>query len=133
MIQTYNPGHYAIQLGAKQDYDNFFIQEMKQRKITKYPPYFNLILLEFQGANEEKLMGAAYDFKKEMNNLRLENLEIVGPIVPYYSLNQGKYKRVLLLKFKKRETIEGALETLLSRYNGISGVDLRVNVDPLDY
>lgn len=133
MIQTYNPGHYAIQLGAKQDYDNFFIQEMKQRKVTKYPPYFNLILLEFQGANEEKLMGAAYDFKKEMNNLHLENLEIVGPIVPYYSLNQGKYKRVLLLKFKKRETIEGALEALLSRYNGISGVDLRVNVDPLDY
>ncbi len=133
MIQTYNPNHYAIRLGASQDYEKFFIQEMKQRKITKYPPYFNLILLEFNSASEDKTIGASYDFKKEMSSLGIESLEIVGPIVPYYSLNNGKYKRVLLLKFKKRDEVVSSLKQLVKRYNGLSGIEIKVNVDPLDY
>lgn len=133
LIQTYNPRHYAIELGAKQDYERFFIEEMKQRKLTKYPPYYNLILLEFSSKNEEKTVGACYAFKKEMSSFSIPQLEIVGPITPYYSLSNGKFKRVLLLKFKKREEINDHLISLLERFDGLSGVDISVNVDPLDY
>ena len=133
LIQTYNPNHYAIVLGAKQDYERFFKCEMEQRRLTKYPPYYNLILLEFNSKSEEKSVGASYAFKKEMNSYNIQNLEIVGPITPYYSLNNGKFKRVLLLKFKKREEIEEKLVSLLDKMNGLSGVDISINVDPLDY
>lgn len=133
LIQTYNPRHYAISLGAKQDYERFFLEEMKQRKLTKYPPYYNLILLEFSSKNEEKTIGAAYAFKKELASLTIPQLEIVGPITPYYSLNNGKFKRVLLVKFKKREDIDEHLRSLIERFDGLSGVDIGVNVDPLDY
>ena len=133
MIQTFNPQHYAIRLGAAQDYENFFITEMKQRKITKYPPYYNLITLEFNCASEEKTTQAAYEFKKNLQELNIEKVEIVGPITPFYSLNNGKYRRVLLLKFKERETLNEKLKTLVNRFNGLSGIDIKINVDPLDY
>ncbi len=133
MIQTYNPDHYAIRFGAKQDYETFFRYEMNQRKIAQYPPYTYLVLLEFNSRNETKAIEASYDFKKELEMQEIESLSTVGPIVPYYSLNNGKYKRILLLKFKKQEEVLQYLKAALPRFNGLSGVDITVNVDPLDY
>ncbi len=133
IIQTFNPNHYAITLGAKQDYENFFITEMNQRKITKYPPYYNLITLEFNGSSEDKTTAAAYDFKKTFSSLNIDKLEIIGPITPFYSMNNGKFRRVLLLKFKERETVVNELKKLVSSLNGLSGIDIKINVDPLDY
>ncbi len=133
IIQTFNPKHYAITLGAKQDYENFFIKEMNQRKITKYPPYYNLITLEFANSSEEKTMGAAYEFKKTFASYNIEKLEIVGPITPFYSMNNGKHRRVLLLKFKERDLVVGKLKNLVNNLNGLAGVEIKINVDPLDY
>ncbi len=133
LIQTFNPKHYAITLGAKQDYENFFITEMNQRKITKYPPYYNLITLEFANSSEEKTMGAAYEFKKTFASYNIEKLEIVGPITPFYSMNNGKHRRVLLLKFKERDLVVEKLKNLVNNLNGLAGVEIKINVDPLDY
>ncbi len=133
IIQTYNPSHYAIVYGARQDYESFFAKEMQERKIAQYPPYTFLILLELSAANEEKCVQAAYDFKKQIEAQSLESLDLVGPLLPYYSMANGKYKRILLLKYKKRELVETYLKNLLDQYAKNSVVDILVNVDPLDY
>ena len=133
MIQTYNPDHYAIKYGASQDYGSFYLKEMQQRRVTMYPPYWNCVLLEFSSSKEEKAMGSALDFKKEIEGLGIENLTVLGPITPFYSMNNGKHKRVLLIKFKKRESIDSYLRQLLQRFSSVAGVDISVNVDPLDY
>jgi primosomal protein N' (replication factor Y) len=133
MIQTYNPDHYAIKNGASQDYGAFYLREMQQRRITEYPPYWNCILLEFSSSKEEKAVESSMDFKKEILGLGIENLNVLGPITPFYSMNNGKHKRVLLLKFKKRESIDSYLRQLLQRFSSLAGVDISVNVDPLDY
>jgi primosomal protein N' (replication factor Y) len=133
IIQTYNPSHYAIIYGARQDYESFFAKEMQERKIAQYPPYTYLILLEFSAANEEKCVQAAYDFKKQIEAQSLESLDLVGPLLPYYSLVGGRYKRILLLKYKKRELVENYLRNLLAQYAKNSLIDISVNVDPLDY
>lgn len=133
LIQTYNPAHYAVQFGASQDYKSFYLKEMQQRKITQYPPYYYLILLEFSASKEEKAVQSAIDFKREIEGLGIENFHTLGPITPYYSMFNGKYKRCLLLKFKKREEIDGHLHEMLEKYAKLGGVDITVNVDPLDY
>ena len=133
LIQTYNPEHYAIKFGASKDYGSFYLKEMQQRRVTEYPPYFNCVLLEFSSSKEEKAMSSALDFKKEIQGLGIENLIVLGPITPFYSMNNGKHKRVLLLKFKKRESIDSYLRQLLQRFSSVAGVDISVNVDPLDY
>lgn len=133
LIQTYNPGHYAIVYGARQDYESFYKKEMQERKIAQYPPYVYLILLEFSCPNEDRLVKAAYAFKKDIESQGIESLDLVGPILPYYALVNGKYKRIILLKYKKRELLEGYLKKLLNEMAGQGGVDISVNVDPLDY
>ncbi len=132
-IQTYNPHHYAITMGATQDYERFFIREMNERKITQYPPYVYLILLEFSAVNEEKCVNAAYDIKRALEDKNIESLSVVGPITPFYSMVGGKHKRVVLLKMKKRDAVVEELKALLSSPLSSGSVDISVNVDPLDY
>jgi len=133
LIQTFNPSHYAIVYGARQDYEGFFKKEMQERKIAHYPPYVYLILIEFASSAEEKAVQAAYDFKEEFNAQGFENFEVVGPLLPYYSMANGKHKRMMLLKFKKREEVYAYLKSLLGKYSSMGGVDITINVDPLDY
>lgn len=133
IIQTYNPDNYAIVFGAKQDYDSFFVYEMRERKIAQYPPYTYLLLLNFSSEKEEKCDKAAMDFKKDLQSKNFENVTLLGPLVPYFSLEGGKYRRSLLVKYKKREVLEEYLTDLLKRFSSIAGVRISVNVDPLDY
>ncbi len=133
VIQTFNPRNYAIVYGAKQDYESFFITEMKERKIAQYPPYTYLILLNFSSKKEEKCDKAAMDFKKDLQAKNFENVTLLGPLVPYFSLENGNYRRSLLLKYKKREVLEEYLRDLLKRFSSVAGVRISINVDPLDY
>ncbi len=60
-------------------------------------------------------------------------MTLLGPLVPYFSLENGKYRRSLLLKYKKREVLEEYLRDLLKRFSSVAGVRISINVDPLDY
>ncbi len=133
LIQTYNPNHYAIRFGATQDYESFFRYEMRQRKLAQYPPYVYLILLEFQSANENKLVSFVYDFKRDVEAQNFADVSTLGPILPYYAMQEGVHKRILLLRYKNKEEVTAYLQEALKRWNGISGVKIVVNVDPLDY
>lgn len=133
MIQTYNPDHYSIALGAKQDYEQFYLREMQQRRAAQYPPYVYMFVLEFSCSNEERLVKVAYEFKDLIKTENFENVSIVGPIIPFYSLINGKYKRVLLIKYKKREGLDLFVKNLVERYNGKSGIEISLDVDPMDY
>lgn len=133
IIQTYNPTHYAVIYGAKQDYEAFFIKEMQERKVSAYPPYYYLMVVEFSSKNEERCLLAASDFKKEFESMDLPSLIVVGPLTPYYAVMNDKHRRFLLLKTKNREQLNEYLKKILKNYSSRGGVDVSINVDPLDY
>lgn len=81
IIQTYNPESLAITAASKYDYEGFFAEEVVFRKLMKYPPFSDLIQVQFIGENEseaEKLALECKDYlsKKEID--KNEN-EIFGP------------------------------------------------------
>ena len=50
IVQTYHPDHFAIQAAVKQDYRQFYAQEIQHRKTAQFPPYALFIRLLFRGA-----------------------------------------------------------------------------------
>jgi primosomal protein N' (replication factor Y) len=104
IIQTFNPSHYAIVYGARQDYEGFFAREMQERKIAHYPPMFILILARIRRRERENAFKPPM-ISKTNSIPRLRILEVVGPLLPYYSMANGKHKRIMLLKFKKPEVM----------------------------
>jgi primosomal protein N' len=61
------------------------------------------------------------------------DVSAIGPILPYYAMQDGMHKRILLLRYKNRQQMDDYLHEALPRLNGLSGVKITVNVDPLDY
>ena len=59
IIQTYNPDHYAIIHSQSQNYEAFYKTEITLRKMLKYPPFCDIIIIKFQGTNIYELQKAA--------------------------------------------------------------------------
>ena len=131
-IQTYNPTHYAITLGAKQDYESFYLKEMQNRHIAKAPPYLFQIAMYFSGKDEERTILASMEFKQEILKKGFKDLIILGPIAPFYEYVGEKHRRFLLLKCKKPAEIKEYIASLALLLSGKGGIDITFDVDPLD-
>jgi primosomal protein N' (replication factor Y) len=81
VVQTYNPEHYAVQAGARHDYQSFYDAEIVYRKALGYPPYGQILKLTVQADEEGKARGLA---DKLIQELRImldvnEKAEVIGP------------------------------------------------------
>lgn len=65
VIQTYEPEHYAVTLGARQDYDGFYQVEKEIREGLKYPPFADILLLTVSGKKEKDSLEKAESVYKE--------------------------------------------------------------------
>lgn len=133
LIQTYNPHHYAVTLGAKQDYESFYLKEMQVRKSSLYPPYRYLFLLKFSCKNEDRCIQASFDVKKHLDAMNFPDTLCLGPLSPFFALVGGVYQRNVLIKTKNPKDIRTYLASLLSKLSGKGGVEIVCDVDPLDY
>jgi len=59
VLQTYQPGHYSIECAARQDYENFYKQEILSRQMLQYPPVSNILGILVFSKNEENALKLA--------------------------------------------------------------------------
>ena len=60
VIQTYSPEHYSIVAAAKQDYKEFYQQEIGYRSLMKYPPVWQMLVIFFSGRQEEETVRLSF-------------------------------------------------------------------------
>ncbi|HHU21443.1 MAG TPA: primosomal protein N' [Acholeplasma sp.] len=77
VLQGYNLDHYSITLGLKNDYQNFYYQEIRQRNALNYPPKLEIMRLIIAG-DYSKRYHAAYYFRKVFRSIFTDS-EILGP------------------------------------------------------
>ena len=133
LIQTYNPYHYAITLGAEQNYERFYFREMQERHTDKYPPFFYLANLLFSAKDEERCVEAALGIRDLILSKKLPNVEAIGPMVPYFSMLGDRHRRNVLVRFKDPKAVKPVLKELLDAYAGKGGVGITIDIDPLEY
>ncbi len=133
LIQTYNPTHFAITLGAEQNYEAFYRREMQNRHISLYPPYAFLIAISISAKSEEKCVQASHALKDEILKAGFEDVTVLGPVTPYFSIVGDRHQRSLLVKYKKAPGIKKYLSDLQAEMSGKGGVEFGFDVDPIDY
>ena len=132
-IQTYSPDHYAVILGAKQDYDNFYKKEMGMRKLQNYPPYTHLASLTLSSKNEETVIQTIYAVINEMQERLHDDILVLGPIAPYIPYENDSYKRVALLKYNNHKEVHEVLKRIIASLSTKSGISIAINIDPYDF
>ncbi|MBI4216349.1 MAG: primosomal protein N' [Chloroflexi bacterium] len=102
VLQTYNPGHYALVAAAAHDYGAFFAAELAQRRRLRYPPYTRLARLLFQHPNaarcRQEAESLARRLRQEMAAQGLPGLEALGPAPAFHSRVRGRHRWQIILR-----------------------------------
>ena len=116
VIQTYTPGNDVIQSAARQDYDSFYKNEIRMRRMRRYPPFADLFTLTVSGTEEGAVLRAAAGVREQLRKLFVQDsaVEVLGPApAPVLKLNNRfRYRCVLVGKNDKttREKISWLLK-----------------------
>ncbi len=133
IIQTYMPTHYAITLGARQDYELFYRKEMEMRKLQGYPPYTFMAAITLSGKNENSVIQAAYDSVDFLNDNFKDDGVILGPSTPYIAKIRDQNMRTVLVKFKNYDLSHDILKRYIAYFSNKNGVSITINIDPYNF
>ena len=101
LIQSFNPGYYAIKYAAKHDYPGFYKQEIKYRAAFGYPPFSSIIRLVVSNLNEEKCSRQASlmanVLKQQIAVQGLAGLRLMGPAPAYLARLRGRYQMQIII------------------------------------
>lgn len=88
-IQTYNPDNTIVQQILKQDLEGFYQQELAERQVYQYPPYFRLIKFSLRYKDKELLWQIARNLHQHLTPIFGKYLQ--GPEAPYVERVRAKY------------------------------------------
>lgn len=99
-IQTYNPDNYAIELAAKQDYEQFYRREMFYRHQAGYPPYYFLIKITVSHKQQGAGLKMAYNIANQIKPVLTDKEQLLGPTVPQVARIKNRYYFQIVIKYK---------------------------------
>ncbi len=136
LIQTFNPGQYALLKARRHDYAGFYREEIASREALSYPPFSRLICLRMSCRSRERGASAAEKLGRLARSLAAEKgpppIDVIGPAEAPVAKIKGRYRWQLLLKGKHVTNLH-ALARDLYEQSAHSGLDVRVDVDPVHF
>lgn len=101
IIQTYQPAHPIIQLALARDYQAFYQQELRKRRVGGFPPFTQLLKLTCTYQTEAGAVHAAQRLAKTLRDTWPAST-VLGPAPAFYERLHGAYHWQLLVKSSRR-------------------------------
>lgn len=102
LIQTYNKDLGLLRLIKENKIEQFYNQELKNRKLLDYPPFCKIIKLSFKNKSIEKGEKTAQHLKEKLEKY-LPEIKILGPNLAFIPKVKNKYIWELIIKIKKKD------------------------------
>ncbi|MGH7819297.1 MAG: replication restart helicase PriA, partial [Candidatus Binatia bacterium] len=134
LIQTYRPGHYALQHAATHDFLGFASRELGYREALAYPPYSRLVNLRLDGldaARVERGARALAESLREANERlpRRDQAKILGPAQAPLERLRGRFRWQLLLKGREPRRLRGLVRPAVEAARRAAGSTVRIAID----
>lgn len=133
-IQTYNPHHQVIANVMANDYEGLYEEQIQERRVFRYPPFYKLIELTLKHRDADLLNDAADWMAHQLRGAFAGR--VLGPEYPLVSRIRGLYIKQITLRFERSEPIADAKRVIrqigddLTKQEGWSGVTVIYDVDP---
>ena len=145
IVQTFRPGHYAIQCAKDHDYAAFFEQEVAVRRALGYPPFKRLVRLRFEGRNASAAAEAGKWARQFLESTgaravpvppgEAPDIEFLGPAPAPLKKVRGNFRHHMILKGRSAARLGEAVQALRAAYEQearFRSVQLISDVDPLN-
>ena len=139
VIQTMNPDSDVIRLACAQDYERFFQNEIRLRRLLQFPPFCDMVLLTLTSPDEKELQKACLRLSEELrrqNGGEYADVPIVafGPFeAPVYRVDNVYRMRMVVkcrLNRRSREMFGQLLYFFASEGRGSNKPVLSIDFNP---
>jgi primosomal protein N' (replication factor Y) len=120
IIQTYNPDHNTIQQVVRNDYMSMYKEQLYERQIYHYPPYFKLIKLTLKHRDFDKLKEGSMWLYQVMK--QSFTIPVLGPEEPPISRIRNEYIRTIMIKIPTNQSLQGTKKTIQKMLNSFESV-----------
>lgn len=98
IIQSYQPDHYSIIAASKQDYKEFYDEEIAYRDLLSYPPVSHMMSVQIMSKDEEEGMAFATKIRTLMEQRKLEGSVFIGPAAASIGRINDIYRMAVYVK-----------------------------------
>lgn len=121
ILQTYNPDNSIIKAASKNNWQEFYYNELLDREKYLFPPYCFLLRLKVRRVTPEKCQEAANQL---LGLIRSFKVVVDGPAPTIHEKKGNKYEWQLVVKSKARKNLLAIIEILPSGWD--------FDIDPVD-
>ncbi len=135
VIQTYNPEHSILKYASRQNYVDFYKNEILLRKSYVFPPYCDILLATLTSASENELLKACVflntaikDMAEQEDKSKLA-LNVFGPFeASVYKVNE-KYRMQFVIKCKNNNVSRAMFAKLYASCEKTFGGKIQLSFD----
>jgi len=139
IIQTNNPDNDIIRLACAQDYDGFYEDEIRLRKLLTFPPFCDIVLMTVSHTDERELFMATEQLKGMLNKaLKGDYADVpqvtFGPFeAPVYKVDD-RFRMRFIIKCRLNNRSRGLFAAILrefgASYSGSRKPQLSIDFNP---
>ena len=133
IVQTYNPENFSIQCAKKQDYEKFFETEIVLRKQLKYPPFCDIIVVNFNSISLKEMQESCqwvYEYLK--GRLNKEQYSVFKPTPSPIDKIQNRFRYRIIIKGNVTKDANEILNECLKQiYNkNLKNTKISIDINP---
>ncbi|EME8105054.1 primosomal protein N' [Enterococcus faecium] len=135
VIQTFNPQHYAIELAKKQNYEQFYQQEMHVRHRGGYPPYYFTVKITASHPEEQVAAKKIFQIANQLKEVLGPQSLLLGPTPSMILRVKNRYYYQLIIKYKHEPNLPHVLDEILngSQKEQRQGLFVAIDNEPLNF
>lgn len=131
IIQTRMPENDTIALASRQDYPEFYKDEISVREMFGYPPFSHIIKFTFTGKNEKQTLRYGENFQRSFLSKLPPNYE-VSPVAPAgYAKIKERYRFQCLGRGPSIYLMNEKIEEVRQKLAPPRDLRLSIDIDPL--
>lgn len=121
VIQTYTPDNELLHCAAQQDYEAFYHQELRIRKLRQRPPFGDLLAISVSGLEETAVLRACMTLRDALNELLQQpqyssyDYQLLGPAPAVVAKVNNRYRYRIILNIKNTKEIRQLIAHLLRK------------------
>lgn len=134
VIQTYHPENYSIVAASRQDYKEFYNQEILYRTMSGYPPVMQMMAILITSDQIEDGRAAGEWLKTELEHMQEADCHVIGPVDAGIFKLKDRYRTVLYLKHSDIHALTGIknkLELKLKTCKTAEHTDIYFDLNPM--
>jgi primosomal protein N' (replication factor Y) len=98
IMQTFMPENPVIQMAARHDFEAFYSWEMQNRRSLGYPPFYNLMRLEYRHNDSAEAERQTRAMAERLNRERGPETELIGPVPCFFGKINGVYRWQIVVR-----------------------------------